>query len=51
MNSDDASEVRAVLERVRQYLDRYGWDVAEDEESWREYQKRRMAEEYGEEEW
>jgi len=28
MNSDDASEVRAVLERVRQYLDRYGWDVA-----------------------
>jgi hypothetical protein len=51
MSSDDSFEAREVRERVRQYLDRYGWDVFEDEESWREYQKRRMAEEYGEEEW
>jgi hypothetical protein len=51
MSSGDSFEAREVQERARQYLDRYGWDVAEDEESWREYQKRRMAEEYGEDEW
>lgn len=44
MSSDDSFEAREVQER----LDRYGWDILEDEESWREYQKRRMAEEYGE---
>ena len=42
-------------ERVRQqtlrYLDRHGWDVADDEEKWRKYQRRRMAAEYRADEW
>jgi metal-responsive CopG/Arc/MetJ family transcriptional regulator len=40
-----------VREQSRRYLDRYGWDVAEDDEAWRRYQTRRMAEEYGDDEW
>ena len=27
-------------------MDRYSWDVTEDEEAWRTHQKRRKAEEY-----
>jgi hypothetical protein len=42
-------------ERVRQqtqkYLDRYGWDVVDDEAGWRRYQRRRMAQEYRDDEW
>ena len=42
-------------ERIRQqtstYLDRYGWDIAEDDEAWREYQRKRMAAEYSQDEW
>jgi metal-responsive CopG/Arc/MetJ family transcriptional regulator len=42
-------------ERVRQqaqaYLDRYGWDVADDEAAWRKYQRRRMADEYRDDDW
>lgn len=42
-------------ERIRQqtssYLDRHGWDVAEDDEAWREYQRNRMAAEYASDEW
>ena len=42
-------------ERIRQqtsvYLDRHGWDVAEDDEAWREYQRSRMAAEYADDEW
>lgn len=37
--------------QVSNYLDRYGWDIAEDDEAWREYQRRRMAAEYGDDEW
>lgn len=48
-----ASLLRA--ERVRQetraYLDRHGWDVADDEAAWRRYQRRRTAEEYRDDEW
>ncbi len=44
-------EAEKVREQTRQYLDRYGWDVAEDEEAWREYQRRRMTVEYGDEQW
>ncbi len=33
------------------YLDRYGWDVAEDSDAWRQYQSRRMAEEYADDDW
>jgi len=44
-------EAERVKKQVRTYLDRYGWDIAEDEASWQEYQQRRMAEEYGDDEW
>ena len=37
--------------QVRRYVDRHGWDVAEDEEAWRRYQQSRMAEEYGDDDW
>ncbi|MFQ5739577.1 MAG: hypothetical protein ACE5JX_11245 [Acidobacteriota bacterium] len=44
-------EAERVRDQTRRYLDRYGWDVAEDEEAWRAHQKRRMAAEYGDDEW
>ncbi len=44
-------EAEKVREQTRRYLDQYGWDVAEDEDAWRAHQKRRMAEEYGDDEW
>jgi metal-responsive CopG/Arc/MetJ family transcriptional regulator len=44
-------EAERVREQTRQYLDRHGWDIAEDDEAWREYQRHRMAEEYGDDEW
>lgn len=40
-----------VREQTRAYLDRHGWDVAEDDDAWRAYQRRRMAEEYADDEW
>ncbi len=44
-----------VAERVREqagrYMGEHGWDVVEDEQAWRRYQKQRMAEEYREDEW
>jgi hypothetical protein len=44
-------EAEKIREQTRRYLDSHGWDVADDEESWREYQRRRMAEEYRDDEW
>jgi metal-responsive CopG/Arc/MetJ family transcriptional regulator len=44
-------EAELVREQTRRYLDRYGWDIAEDEASWQAYQRRRMAEEYADDEW
>jgi metal-responsive CopG/Arc/MetJ family transcriptional regulator len=44
----DAERVR---EQARRYLDRHGWDVVENGEAWRRYQRRRMAEEYRDDEW
>jgi metal-responsive CopG/Arc/MetJ family transcriptional regulator len=44
-------EAEQIREQTRQYLDKHGWDVAEDEQAWREYQRRRMAEEYGDDQW
>jgi len=44
-------EAEQVREQTRRYLDRYGWDVTEDEEAWRRYQRRRMSEEYRADEW
>jgi hypothetical protein len=43
-----AGQVQA---QVRRYIDRHGWDVADDEERWRQYQQMRMAEEYRDDEW
>lgn len=40
-----------VREQTRRYIDEHGWDVAEDEGAWREYQRRRTAQEYGDDEW
>ncbi|MEE2776026.1 MAG: hypothetical protein VYE73_04605 [Acidobacteriota bacterium] len=44
-------EAERTREQARRYVDRYGWDVAEDEQAWREYQRRRMALEYGDDDW
>lgn len=44
-------EAERVREQTRRYIDRHGWDVTEDEESWRKHQRRRMAEEYGDDTW
>jgi hypothetical protein len=40
-----------IRQQARAYLDRHGWDVADDEAAWRQYQQRRMAEEYADDEW
>jgi hypothetical protein len=40
-----------VREQARRYIDAHGWDVAEDEAAWRRHQRRRMAEEYRDDEW
>lgn len=44
-------EAERVRQRTRQYLDRYGWDVVDDEAAWRRYQRRRTADEYRDDEW
>ncbi|HET7291181.1 MAG TPA: hypothetical protein VFM88_02025 [Vicinamibacteria bacterium] len=44
-------EAERVREQTRRYLDEHGWDVTENEEAWRRYQKRRMAEQYSDDEW
>jgi hypothetical protein len=40
-----------VREQARRYIDAHGWDVADDETAWRQHQRRRMAEEYRDDEW
>ena len=44
-------EAERVQSQVRRYIDRHGWDVADDEEGWRKYQQARMAEEYRDDDW
>ena len=44
-------EAERVRQRTQQYLDRYGWDVVDDEAAWRRYQRRRTAVEYRDDEW
>ena len=44
-------EAERVRQRTQQYLDRYGWDVVDDEAAWRRYQRRRTAEEYRDDAW
>ena len=38
-------------EQVSTYIDRHGWDVAEDDVAWHEYQRARMQQDYGDDEW
>lgn len=44
-------QAERVKAQTSRYLDRHGWDIAEDEASWQEYQRRRMAEDYADDEW
>jgi metal-responsive CopG/Arc/MetJ family transcriptional regulator len=44
-------EAERVRLQILRYLDRHGWDVADDEAAWRKYQRRRMATEYRDDEW
>lgn len=44
-------EAERIREQTRAYLDQYGWDVCEDDAAWREYQRRRTQEEYGDDDW
>jgi len=44
-------EAARVREQTRRYLDAHGWDVVEDEAAWRQHQRRRMAEEYRDDDW
>jgi hypothetical protein len=47
----DLLRAEQVREQARRYLDRHGFDLAEDDEAWRRYQAKRMAEEYRDDEW
>jgi metal-responsive CopG/Arc/MetJ family transcriptional regulator len=40
-----------IRQRTRECLDRHAWDVADDKTGWRRYQRRRFAQEYGDDEW
>ncbi|HJT17107.1 MAG TPA: hypothetical protein VJ853_06960 [Thermoanaerobaculia bacterium] len=40
-----------IRSQTKDYLDRHGWDVADDEAAWRAYQRRRVADEYRDDEW
>ncbi len=44
-------QAEQVREQARRYLDEHGWDVVENERDWRRYQRRRMAQEYGADDW
>ncbi len=44
-------EAERIRGQVHDHLDRHGWQVAEDEASWQAYQRRRMADEYREDNW
>jgi hypothetical protein len=37
--------------QVKSYIDRFGWDVAEDEAAWRHYQRGAMERDYSRDEW
>ena len=44
-------EAARVRQQTQEYLDRHGWDIVGDEEAWRRHQRRRMAEDYRDDEW
>lgn len=47
----DLLKAEQVREQTRKYLDRHGWDVAENESGRREYQHQRVAEGYADDNW
>lgn len=47
----DLLHAERVRREVSDYIDRNGWDVVADEESWRRYQRGRMKAEYESDEW
>ena len=47
----DLLQAARMRQKAREYLDRHGWDVVDDEAAWRRHQRRRMAEEYRDDEW
>jgi metal-responsive CopG/Arc/MetJ family transcriptional regulator len=44
-------QAERVRQQTQEYLDRHGWDVVDDEAAWRRYQRRRMTQEYRDDEW
>lgn len=44
-------EAEQTQAQVRRYIDQHGWDVADNEGTWRQYQQARMAEEYRDDDW
>ena len=44
-------QAERVHQQTQEYLDRHGWDVVDDEAAWRRYQRRRMTQEYRNDEW
>ena len=44
-------EAEKIRQQVSQYIDRHGWDITDSEEGWRQYQRRRMEQEYGDDAW
>jgi len=44
-------EEAQIQAQVRRYIDQHGWDIADDEGRWRQYQQTRMAEEYRADDW
>jgi metal-responsive CopG/Arc/MetJ family transcriptional regulator len=44
-------QTEQIRKQTSSYIDQHGWDVSEDEEAWRSYQKARVAEEYADDEW
>lgn len=44
-------EAEQIQARVQRYIDQHGWDLADDEGPWRQYQQARMAEEYRDDDW
>jgi hypothetical protein len=37
--------------QIRRYLDRFAWDIAENETRWRRYQRRNMRRDYSGDKW
>jgi hypothetical protein len=44
-------EAEQVRSQAARYLEQFGWDVGEDGDGWRDYQRAAAAREYGDDEW